>query len=493
MDGSVNTSETLCYGLRPGVSFFREKGGVGLILSFPLKVIRLAGHWGGVLELLSQSETVSQERILKEVEGDNPDRVELFLNDLVRKGFLFVKGIGGLTEHPRLSVVVPVRNRPDDIEACLESLLKLEYAGDRLEIIVVDDASTDDTRSRISRFPVRLVSMEERQGASSCRNLGAQRAAGDIVAFLDSDCTVEPGWLRELLPAFKDRHVAGVGGWVDSYYKEKTLDRYEKVKSSLFMGVWPKTSSKENRFFYVPSCNLLVRKEAFTRVGGFNEALSVGEDVDLCWRLQNKGYRMEYRPLGRVFHKHRNSLKAFCLRRFDYGTSEPLLQRLHGDREKHMLFPLGAAVFWALVFLCLLVQTPFPLALAGGGLILEVLSRHARVRRHGIPIKRFTVLFAVMRSYAAFSYHLCAFISRYYLLLSFVLLPWIPVLSAIPWGMHAVVWLVEYFNKRPSLHPLAFLWYFTLEQLSYQSGVWWACLKTFNFNPVNPRLATAVR
>jgi hypothetical protein len=59
--------------------------------------------------------------------------------------------------------------------------------------------------------------------------------------------------------------------------------------------------------------------------------------------------------------------------------------------------------------------------------------------------------------------------------------------------MHLVVGLMEYLNQRPGINPALFLWYFTLEQLSYQSGVWWARFKTINFNPINPRVASAIK
>jgi len=486
-------SRELSYGLRPGVSAFENGDGTGLILSYPLKVLRINKTWAGVLGLFSRSEWVPMRRILGILKAGDPDRVETFLQDLVRRGFLRSRGVGKISEPVLVSVIVPVRNRPEDLRACLESLQGLEYPTDRLEVIVVDDASEDDTPLQASSFPVRLISMGERKGASSCRNLGASEARGDVLAFLDSDCTVEPSWLVELLPAFKNPRTAGVGGWVDSCFNDKALDRYEKVRSSLFMGPWPKASSREDRFFYVPSCNLLVKKEAFLRVEGFREDLAVGEDVDLCWRLQDAGCGMEYRPSGRVFHKHRNRLGAFFSRRFDYGTSEPLLQGLHGGRRKHMLFPWGVVIFWALAFSAFALES---LVCAGaGGCVLLWGVRSGLLKGRGLraPVKKRALLWAVLRSHAAFVYHLCSFISRYYLLASLFLLYWAPMGCAVIWGAHILVGGVEFINRRPRLDPFSFFWFFTLEQLAYQSGVWWTCFRTLNFNPVNPRLAPEMR
>lgn len=152
---------------------------------------------------------------------------------------------------------------------------------DKLEIIVVDDASMDETPEVISRYAVKMIRNKNNRQASYSRNLAAAKAKGDILAFIDSDCLAERIWLRELVPAFKDQYIAALGDMVESYYHTHPLDRYEQVRSSLKTGLWPKRSARNNPFFYIPSCNLLVRREVFLKMGGFNEFLVVGEDVDL--------------------------------------------------------------------------------------------------------------------------------------------------------------------------------------------------------------------
>jgi len=158
-----------------------------------------------------------------------------------------------------------------------------------------------------------------------------------------------------------------------------------------------------------------------------------------------------------------------------------------------MLFPVGTIFFWSIVFLSLLLQNVLLLGLSGLILFLEAVSKALKVRKKNIPIKELTIIGAVARSHVAFLYNLCNFSSRYYLVLSFALFPWQPFVGAIIWVMHAVVGGVEFVNRRPKLNPLSFFWYFTLEQLSYQAGVWWACCKTLNFNPINPRLTAEMK
>ncbi len=389
---------------------------------------------------------------------------------------------------PSVSVIVPVRNRPAEIEACLDALQLLRYPRERLEIIVVDDASEDVTPEVISRFPVRRIALNEHKQASHCRNLGARKSRGDVLAFVDSDCQVHPDWLSELLPSFRDPALAAVGGLVDSKFAESALDRYEKVKSSLHMGFRLRRSTRSEPFFYLPSCNLLVRRKAFLNLGGFREDLHVGEDVDLSWRLCDAGFQIEYRPCGVVYHRHRSQLRTFCARRFDYGTSEPMLQQLHPKRIKQIPFPLGGAAFWGIIALALISAWPPLLALAGLGLLLDSHLRSRQLKRKEIPVRNGSLVVAVLRSYFAFLYLFSAFVSRYYLLWYPVVAFVSPALGAALVGMHFLVGIVEFCVKRPELNLPAFLYYHTWEQLWYQAGVWWGCLRALCFKPVNPRV-----
>ena len=479
----------LAYRLPKRVAWQERNGSLQLTLAFPLKTIMLHRSWRAVFERLSSDTYLPLYKLAPLMHGAHPGEVELFLNDLFRKGFLEQEGFSTLSDHPFVSVIIPVRNRPLEIEACLRSLGEVVYPPEKLEIIVVDDASTDQTPFTVSAFPVHLISLKENKQASYCRNLASRKARGDILAFIDSDCLAEPLWLQELIPAFKDPSLGAVGGIVDSYFVESSLDRYEQVKSSLIVGFRAKRPLERERFFYVPSCNLLARRDLFLKLGGFKEELFVGEDVDLCWRLQDAGHHVEFRAAGRVYHRHRNRLRHFCRRRFDYGTSEPLLQQLHPERSKEMVFPPGASLFWGMVILAITFGF-FPFfALCGIIVLLDALSKLFRIRGKSTNIKFPAVFMAVIRSYFAFFYHCCAFVSRYYLFWAIIVMPLFPLVFIIIMGMHLLAALVEYFIKNPHLNPVSFFFYFSLEQLSYQSGVWWGCLKNLSFSSVNPRVA----
>ena len=244
---------------------------------------------------------------------------------------------------PSVTVIVPTRDRAADLDDCLRALAHLDYPRDRLEVIVVDDGSADPAAvaGAVARHGGRLLANERNRGPSYSRNRAAREAAGEILAFVDSDCVAGPGWLRELTPYFSWERVGAVGGRTTGYYTESRLDRYEEVASPLDMGTRLLLEARGTDTFYVPTCNLLVRRSVYQDMGGLREDLLVGEDVDLCWRLRARGAYLVYAPEGTVRHKHRNRLGAMLRRRADYGTSEATLHALHPDKRKR--FPLAPA------------------------------------------------------------------------------------------------------------------------------------------------------
>ena len=483
---------SLRYRLRPSARFHRlPNGKTALVLGFPLRALTVGAYWQPVLGCLGNDVWIPLEQIAAAAGHIPSVKIERFLNSLMQKGYVTQDGFARLdaADYPVVSVIIPVRNRPAEIVACLNTLMQLDYPADRLETIVVDDASDDNTATVVERFSgVRLIRMAQHRQASFCRNRAAETARGDILAFIDSDCLADPAWLKALVPAFRDTLLGALGGWVDAAVEENGLDRYEKVKSSLKMGNWFKRSDQAERFFYVPSCNFLVRREIFLSLGGFREDLHVGEDVDFCWRLQDAGHVFEYRPMGRVAHRHRNRLTAFCARRFDYGTSEPTLQQLHTGRVKTLYLPGCETLFWLAVILSIILSSALPLLPGAGLLIADTLNNHAKLKTRQIPVTRSRVLMAIIRGYLSFVYHLCSFVSRYYLVALPLVLLVSPLTAGIILLMHLTAGIVEYVVKKPHLNPLSFLFFFTLEQTSYQFGVWWACFRLINFKPVVPRI-----
>ena len=405
------------------------------------------------------------------------------LEQLAAKGFLTQERLkeDAPAELPLVSIVIPVKDRAEELSRCLASLAGLDYPREKIETIVVDDGSSDDSAAVARRFGALVVpSGGTGRGPAAARNRGATAASGEILAFIDSDCSASQQWLAELVPAFSDPKTAAVGGLVDGMCSASAVDRYEAVMSSLSLGSRERFGNKGNDTFYLPSCNLLVRRAAFLDVSGFQDSMHVGEDVDLTWRLRDQGWTIAYLPVGRVLHEHRSTLRSFMSRRFDYGTSEGLLQRLHPRRSKRMVIP---PLLGFILALCL--AAPFtgwwPLPPALGVLLADAVVSRRRLARRGLPLGIGTLLAGRLRALGSLVYYLSYHLIRYYSIPLMAAALIFPPLWLVPVVLLGCAARVDYAIKRPQQSFASFAVIYSLEQIAYGAGVFWGCLsrKTF--------------
>ena len=394
------------YRLAPGISIEEQTDGGMLVAARPLRLVRLNPPLLRLIRRLQAGSVTPASAAERKV-----------LETLAKRGFVSREWPPlDAAELPQVSVVIPVKDRPDDLRNCLTSLAALDYPKEKLEIIVVDDGSTDDTPQVALKLGATLVASGAIGGGPAvARNKGAAVAKGAILAFIDSDCTASEQWLRELLPAFSEPGVAAVGGYVDGMHAAAPLDRYEAVMSSLNLGRRAMSGGAGEDTFYLPSCNLLLRRDVFVAAGGFRSELQVGEDVDLTWRLRDGAWTIVYLPQGTVCHAHRSRLWPFMKRRFDYGTSEGLLQRLHPVRGKKMLLPPMLTAPLALLALAVVGRSFWPLLPALLLLLVDTLVTTRRIRRQGIRLAAGRVLAARGRALASLGYYTGYHLLRYYL------------------------------------------------------------------------------
>jgi mycofactocin system glycosyltransferase len=389
---------------------------------------------------------------------------------------------------PSVSVVIPTLDRSDDLDECLTALAGVDYPAERLEVIVVDDGSAD--RAAVARVAVkhgaRLLTNEGNRGPAHSRNKAAAEATGDILAFVDSDCVPGPSWLGDLTPYFAWERVGAVGGRTLGYYTESRLDRYEEVSSPLDMGRHVVLKAQGPDTFYVPTCNLLVRRSTYEAVGGLREDLRVGEDVDLCWRLRANGAYLIYAPEGVVRHKHRDRLGTMLRRRAQYGTSEATLHALHPDKRKR--FPLAPAPLAtvALVSAALLRRKPRLLLLCLAPPLWGGMQRRSRLRRARVNIPEAALWASVLRGHLSMLYFVYFHLTRYYLgplTLAGAVAPGAWALEAA-----AVVYSagVDYSTRRPRLSFPVYLAYYLAEHAAYQAGVVKGCLRERSFRSYLP-------
>jgi len=230
-------------------------------------------------------------------------------------------------QDPSISIIVPVKNAARTVRDLLDSLLKLDYDRERLEIIVVDGKSTDGTKEIVGECPVTLIE-EEGRGLNAARNTGVRRSKGEIIAFTDGDCVVPPDWARSIAKNFRDPSVSFVGGFVEGYNKDDFLSTY--MDETFFQakpGFRSRSEATDLTLLQFPAgCNMAFRRHALEKINFFDERIYYGfDDLDPVERLGNKGFRIVLDPDVLVWHQHRTTLRGMLRQHFNYGRGGALL------------------------------------------------------------------------------------------------------------------------------------------------------------------------
>lgn len=240
-------------------------------------------------------------------------------------------------------------------------------------VIIVDDGS----RPPISEVTgATVVRRSTNGGPAAARSTGLEHVATPLVAFVDTDVELAPNWLRPLLAHFADPRVALVAPRVASVEGTTVLARYEMLHSPLDLGSVPARVRAGTRVSYVPTAAVVCRVIALRDVGGFDDSMRVGEDVDLAWRLDETGWRVRYEPAVTVTHRPRTSFAAWAKQRRDYGTSAaPLATRHPGSLAPVRVSGWSAATWFA-------IAAGWPIV---GGIIAAVTTAMLSRKLRNIP------------------------------------------------------------------------------------------------------------
>lgn len=373
----------------------------------------------------------------------------------------------------RVTVVVPARDRVDQLQRCLESL------GPGLPLCIVDDGSRSAGRiAALARaHQAKLIARRHSGGPAAARNAALRHVETELIAFLDSDCVAPAGWLQALIGHFDDPMLLALAPRIRPLPRRgrSLISRYLQARSPLDMGGRPARVMPHGSVAYLPSAALLVRREAV--LAGFDEALRYGEDVDLVWRLCEQG-RVRYEPSVHVLHSEPASLRAMLERRFRYGTSAAPLSRRHRQEiAPAILEPLPAAA--ALLILCGARKAAAGLAAQH---LLATLSRARRLRL----TPRLTLHLLVQAGLQQPSLSLSRYLRTLMLPLALRLLPArraSAILAAV-----AISALAERRACGSRIGAVQWVGLMLADELSYGAGVWWGCLRAGTIRPLLPAL-----
>ncbi|HEX8677973.1 MAG TPA: glycosyltransferase, partial [Segetibacter sp.] len=224
------------------------------------------------------------------------------------------------TNLPIISVIVCSYNGSATIKDTLDGLIKLPYPN--FEVIVVNDGSRDNLVEIVKQYPVKLISTSN-SGLSCARNTGMYHAKGEILAYIDDDAYPEEHWLHYLAYAYTNAPHAAIGG--PNIVPEEDGPIATCVANAPGGPVHVLITDEIAE--HVPGCNLSVRKKVLMEIGGFDPVYrTAGDDVDVCWRIQEAGYTIGFHPSALVWHHRRNSLKAYWKQQQGYGKAEALLE-----------------------------------------------------------------------------------------------------------------------------------------------------------------------
>jgi cellulose synthase/poly-beta-1,6-N-acetylglucosamine synthase-like glycosyltransferase len=236
---------------------------------------------------------------------------------------------------PSVSIIICTYNSEKYLAKVLDAILAQRYPKDLLEMIVVDDNSKDSTvkaadayKSRFSSFHIIVKGKDFRKGAAVSTNIGIKRSKGEIVCSIDSDAIISKNWIKRIVAQFKDKKVASVAGYINTANPEflsarlvgaELEDRYARIN--------------KKEVDHVSTCNTAYRKSALEKVGGFDERIYYGYDVDLSYKLKQAGYKiLLLKDVGCV-HYWKESFSGYLRQQFNVAYGRLQLIAKHPKKK----------------------------------------------------------------------------------------------------------------------------------------------------------------
>jgi len=236
----------------------------------------------------------------------------------------------------KYSFIIPVYNRPDEIEELLISMTTLQFTKP-FEIVIVEDGSTLSSEHMVAKFSDKLnisYYKKENSGPGDSRNYGMQKAKGNYFLILDSDCILSENYLIEIDKSLNKNYVDCFGGPDAAHESFSDIQKaINYVMTSFFTTGGIRGGKKSVDTFQPRSFNMGLSREAFVATGGFGK-IHPGEDPDLTIRLWKSGYKTKLIPEAFVYHKRRVSWSKFHIQVQKFGKCRPILNHWHPETKK---------------------------------------------------------------------------------------------------------------------------------------------------------------
>jgi len=236
----------------------------------------------------------------------------------------------------QFSLIIPVFNRPIEIDELLQSLSKQTYSK-KFEVIVVEDGSTDKVDKIVMDFSDKLnvqYFFKENSGAGESRNFGMQKASGNYFIIFDSDCIIPPNYLVEVEKTLTENFTDAYGGADAAHESFTTIQKAINYSMTSFLTTGGIRGNKKAVGKFQPrSFNFGISKKAFAVTKGFSR-MKIGEDIDLTFRLWEHDFETQFIENAFVYHKRRSTFQQFFKQTFAFGKGRPLLNRKYPNSAK---------------------------------------------------------------------------------------------------------------------------------------------------------------
>jgi glycosyltransferase involved in cell wall biosynthesis len=290
--------------------------------------------------------------------------------DKYKKDYIYILYLNMTMQQHKYSFIIPVYNRPDEVDELLDSITKLEMPAEPIpfEVIIVEDGSTIPCKDVVDKYNGKVdvrYFVKDSGGPAAARTFGIEKAIGDYIILTDSDCILPEHYLIKVNEIIIKNNLDAFGGADTAHTSFSMMQKAISYAMTSFLttgGIRNKKKSMAGEKYYPKSYNLGFRKEIFNSIGGF-PPIHPGEDTEFSINLVEKGYKVEFIDNIVVFHKRRTTLKKYFKQVFLFGRTRIYLNSFYPKTAKIVfclpsLFVIASLFFIIASFICIYAITP---------------------------------------------------------------------------------------------------------------------------------------